>query len=113
MEAPFSVEVIPDGHSVTLVLAGELDMATAPSLRECLEQMDDRWRTVVLDLAGLTFLDSSGIALLISTEAAFRPDYRTLTIRNPISAVLRILEITGLTEVIPVEGTASPEHPGW
>jgi anti-sigma B factor antagonist len=85
-----------------LLLAGELDMATAPALDERMagifgEARPDR---VTIDAAGLTFCDSSGIyALLRARETAHRHG-AAFVLRNPVGMVRRTLEITGLLQVL-------------
>jgi len=59
-----------DGRSVVTV-SGEVDVATAPSLRECLDRVvarDDD--AVVVDMLGVTFIDSTGLGVLIGAHRA-------------------------------------------
>src|SRR4051794_25658657 len=58
----FSVVVEQDGRGSVVRIIGELDMATAPQLRECLTHLEGT--SVTLDFAGVTFMDSGGIAVL-------------------------------------------------
>jgi anti-sigma B factor antagonist len=95
---PLSIEVQPTTTAVTLALEGELDLATVGTLRACLDEVDAGFRTVVLDLAKLTFLDSSGIGLLARTRARFGPEYRELVLRNASGHVQHVLEISGFCE---------------
>jgi anti-sigma B factor antagonist len=93
----------PDGCSVTV--AGELDSATAPGLRDCLLAAVARPGTapVDVDLSAVTFLDSAGLsALATGHRAAVRAD-RVLRIRcGTARAVVRPLQITGLWDVFTV-----------
>src|SRR5256885_16984117 len=60
MATPFDVAVNDDNSTVTMTVTGELDLASAPQLREACEGGLQREPTAVrLDLSGLTFLDSS------------------------------------------------------
>ena len=102
------IEVRADGPRVTLALAGELDIVTAPTLRACLESIDNGFRQVVLDLTDVTFLDSTGLALMIEVHRRFRPEGRDLALSNPRSHVARVIDLTGVAEVLPVTGDASP-----
>jgi len=92
-----------DGCSVTV--AGEVDSATAPGLRDCLLGALDRspGTPVEVDLSGVTFLDSAGLsALATAHRAAVRAD-RVLRIRcGTARAVVRPLQITGLWDVFTV-----------
>jgi anti-sigma B factor antagonist len=80
-----------------VVLVGELDVANAHRLRAHLQTVTTG--AVVLDLAELTFMDSSGIAVLL--EAAQRG--LTITLRNPSEIVRALVEVTGLTGVLRCE----------
>jgi anti-anti-sigma factor len=100
-----SIDVIPHGHSVELRLRGELDLSTAAGLTACLEQIDGSWRTVTLNMAELTFMDSTGVGLLVTTQRRFGPDYRTLQVRDPRPNVHRVLEMSGLDALIPIIST--------
>ncbi len=95
---PLSIEVQPDTTAVTLALEGELDLATIGTLRACLDELDRGFRTVILDLRRLTFLDSSGIGLLARTRARFGPEYRELILQNAGGHVRHVLEISGFCE---------------
>jgi anti-anti-sigma factor len=63
----FSVRISERGSSVVVAPHGELDIATAQQLRAELERQDPA-RTLVLDLRGLAFMDSSGLALILEQQ---------------------------------------------
>ena len=90
-------------------LAGELDLVTAPLLTEALGDLASE-REVHLDLALLTFLDSSGLHAIIKLARSQHGD-RSVVLVNPSTAVLRLLEITGIDKHPAVEirqGDAEP-----
>ena len=73
-------------------IVGELDMATAPQLKEFLSD-DERPRIrLELDLSDLSFMDSSGLEVLLR-QAAARPSDAPLVLRNPTRPVMRVFEI--------------------
>ncbi len=86
---------------MTLLPAGELDVASVGTLRACLDSIDRQCRNVDLDLAGLTFMDSTGVGVFVEAQQRFEP-VRQLTLRNPTGSVARVIELTGLVQVIPV-----------
>jgi anti-sigma B factor antagonist len=86
-----------DGPPHVVVLVGDLDVANAHRLRAHLQTVTAV--PVVLDLTDLTFMDSSGIAVLL--EAAQRGT--TITLRNPSAIVRMLVEVTGLTNVLRCE----------
>src|SRR5437764_12129353 len=94
-----------DGEGVTLAAAGELDLATASELRAALDKLRLAGRDVVLDLSSLSYMDSSGIAVLVGALRQAGHDGRTLKVRERLTdQVARILEVTGLRDVLPWAG---------
>jgi stage II sporulation protein AA (anti-sigma F factor antagonist) len=94
-----------DGQSI-LAIEGEIDLDTAPSLGSAIEDGLHRTGRVVLDFGGVRFMDSSGLNVLVA--AAARPDGAPgdVLIRNAPAGVRRLLTLTGLDDVVPVEGDA-------
>jgi anti-sigma B factor antagonist len=87
------VDVSPEG--VTLVITGELDLTTRPLLAEHLSAiLGARPRRLILDLAGVRFMDC-GSARLIVSAGPFLPEGRRPIVRHPSRAVRRVLELTG------------------
>ena len=75
------VSVQRAGTTVRVVVAGELDLATAPQLREHVSaQLADHAEIIVLDLAGVSFIDSTGLHALI--EASEQDGNRLRVIRT-------------------------------
>ncbi len=94
----FSISTDRDGDSVRVRLGGELDIATAPRAEEELHQAEEDAGsgTVVIDLAGLTFMDSTGLRLLVAADARAHAHGRRLAIVRGPEAVQRVIELTGL-----------------
>ena len=93
------------GPQTTLSLAGELDPGTAPVLQERIAELagDPAVTSVVVDLSQISFLDSSGVRVLVAGGEALRRRSAELVLRGPTANVRRILEVTGLTELLTVE----------
>jgi anti-anti-sigma factor len=90
-------EVSADGVPV-LVLRGDIDLETAPDLRNALQRLRDNGATtVVLDAKAVEFLDSVGISVLIAARQRLVDDGGGLVVRSPSRQMLRTLEIAGLT----------------
>ncbi len=91
---------LEEGHDASgapvVRLIGEIDISNADEIAAELDAVAREGSQLVIDLAGLEFMDSSGIAMLL--RAAARVD--TLELRNPSSTVRRIIECTGLTEIL-------------
>ena len=83
-------------------LSGELDTASVTQLASALKAAAHA-DTVSLDLAALTFIDSSGLRLLIETHQRLEDDGRRLLLRRPSQSVLRLLEISGVDGYLNLE----------
>ena len=102
----FGVGVEDLDGAVVLWLRGELDLATAPELRHALRAaLAADASTIVVDLAELTFVDSTGITELLTGHDLARAAGRSFTLRHPGRVVLKTLRLIGadgLLEVAPV-----------
>jgi anti-sigma B factor antagonist len=99
--AEAAVDVRTDPSGVPIIgVSGDLDISNADTLRaKVAEVLARRPPRLVFDLARLRFMDSAGIAVLL--VAAEKVD--AVHIRNPTAAVRRVLELTGLTQVLTIE----------
>jgi anti-anti-sigma factor len=87
------------GTTVRLNVTGELDLASGPRLRDRLsDQLADHAEIVVLDLADVSFIDSTGLHALL--DATAQDGNRLRIIPNP--GLLRLLDITGLHDRLPI-----------
>lgn len=82
---------------VVVFVDGELDVATAPALVEQFENLAEVCR-VVVDLRGVDFIDSHGLAAIITAHTLRHGRSKGLTVRAPSSAVLRLMSITGFVD---------------
>jgi anti-anti-sigma factor len=97
-----AIDVIPDGHAVTLLLHGHMEAGTVGAVRACLEHLDSCWSSVILDMRGVTFIDSSGVAVLLNASRELDVGLRRMELRHVHDAVARVLELSGAAESIPV-----------
>jgi anti-anti-sigma factor len=84
--------------SVTIAVAGEIDMATAPTLAACLRDHGDR--DIVLDLAEVSFLDASGINALVDAYNTLREAGHRLWTTGERDNVRKVLEIAGVMPIL-------------
>jgi anti-sigma B factor antagonist len=90
--------------AVLLMLAGELDLATAPRLAAALAEVAGRDEgRVVLDLTHLSFMDSTGLSLIVRTDRSARAARGVLVLRHPQSQVRRLLELADALSRLTVE----------
>jgi anti-sigma B factor antagonist len=103
----YAIEVREPSEGVLVLgLEGEFDMAAAPALREQLEAARGvDVRGVVLDLGGVTFVDSSGLRELLRASSAYREAGMSLVLASLQPAVVRLLELTRATDAIAVAPT--------
>jgi anti-sigma B factor antagonist len=99
------LQLFVSGEGTTrLIVAGELDGATAVSLSEQLRQLvADLAGDLTIDIGLVTFIDSTGLSLLISLHKRVRVSGRTLTVADPTPMARRLFEITGLDQVLTIE----------
>jgi anti-sigma B factor antagonist len=85
-------------------IAGELDVATAERLREELDLTAERGaRRVIVDLIGLTFIDSVALGVLTAGARRLRKEGGVFVIVSQDPRILRVFEITGLDRVFRIE----------
>lgn len=93
------VERRDDGGDPGLVVVGELDIATVPVLRRSVSEVLLRSPTrLILDLHGVDFIDSSGLAVLLELVSTIG----RVEIFQPSAAVRRVIELSGLAAVLPM-----------
>jgi anti-sigma B factor antagonist len=95
----FGVETDELGDAVRVALTGDLDLSTAKQAEEAIiEAEQKRPPVLLLDLRGLTFMDSTGLRVVVSADKrAKRDGRRTVVVQGP-AAVRRVFEITRLNE---------------
>jgi anti-sigma B factor antagonist len=97
----FHIERLDVAEGVRLVLSGELDLAGTGRLLSAGEHVPDRG-TLTLDLSGLSFMDSAGMKVLMNLDRRSRREGWSLTIENPHGQVLRLLELSGFDQRLPI-----------
>ena len=92
-----------NGHRV-LRIRGELDMASRETVEPALNDAAKSGESVILDISEMSFCDSSGISMFFALHGKAVAAGGKLTIRDPMPAVRRVIEITNLDSVITVTG---------
>jgi anti-sigma B factor antagonist len=99
----FSVHARTEGPWTVIDVEGEVDMFTAPKLRERLVQTVDQGNyRIVVNLQGVSFMDSTGLGTLVGGLKRVKEHDGTLALICSQRPVLRVLTITGLTNVFPI-----------
>lgn len=99
-EIEFTVEVGGGADGAVVTPRGELDIATQGQLRAVLEE-ETRRGAVTLDLAGLRFLDTSGLRLILETAEASRRDGFAFFVLPGSAAVQRLFDVAGVAALVP------------
>lgn len=90
------------GRTVVEV-AGEIDVYTAPKLREQLAELVDAGRhDIVVDMQGVEFLDSTGLGVLVGGLKRIKQHDGSMNLVCTQERILKIFRITGLTKVFPI-----------
>ena len=93
-----------DGSAITVALAGEFDLVTAGPAREAITfAISEARQRLIVDLSEVTFIDSSGLHVLLAVHGLCRDAEPTLTIRPGPPNVHRVFELTNLVDRLPFE----------
>ncbi len=93
-----------DAAVLVLALSGELDLLTAPELEAALsEAQGEPHELLAIDLSQLTFMDSSGLAVLVGAKESADASGRRVVLRRPGPQVRRLLALVGLLEYLVIE----------
>ena len=89
--------VAQDSPRRRVTVAGELDLQTAPALADSLRQQFEAGCDVELELSGVSFIDSSGIRVLVQALAGAAEAQRSFALCTPLPAQMhRVFEVAGL-----------------
>lgn len=105
---PTAVSALADGTRVVLV-SGEIDLATAPELERILaEAADGGDHGVVVELAGDSFIDSTGLGVLIRTARLLGSSGRSFEVATANAHIRGVVETMGLTEALALRAPGAP-----
>jgi anti-sigma B factor antagonist len=98
-----SEDHVSEDKAPIVVVEGEVDLAVAPSLRERLKGVvAEGHPTLYVDLLGATFLDSTALGVLVTTRELCHHNGGELNLIVDNPRILKVLEITGLSDVFPI-----------
>lgn len=104
----FATNTAMNGTTTVVDVIGELDLATAPELRRAVTAAcEGAARTLVLDLARLSFTDSTGISAISAATARAAEQGISVMLRNPSERLRQTLTILGLDRTLPLEVASS------
>ena len=99
----FNVRCESRDGAVVVIAAGEIDLATSPHLRAELLKPEAQAPKIVLDLRQVTFIDSSGLGVIVGQQKRSQEEGQAFSIAvDGASAVQRILDLSGLIKILDV-----------
>jgi anti-sigma B factor antagonist len=97
------LDVTDHGSTTVLTVRGEVDVYTAPRLREKLVELVSQGKhNIVVDLEAVDFLDSTGLGVLVGGLKRLRSHDGDLSLVCTQHRILKVFEITGLTKVFAI-----------
>jgi anti-anti-sigma factor len=93
-----------------VIAAGDVDLAGGPLLEAAILQREDH-HPIVIDLAAVEFIDSSGLRSLLGASRRAHERHTEVVLRNPSPEVKRLLEITGTAGQFRIESSAATPEP--
>jgi anti-sigma B factor antagonist len=107
--APFRVDVHPERDVVRVAAVGELDLATVAHLQAQIRELRDAGFThLVLDLRQLTFMDSSGVALILDEDRSARRNGQAFSLISGTPAIQRVLTLCCGDDLLGLYATSPP-----
>lgn len=90
-----------DGHAIVSV-RGEIDLSTAGQFRAVMDEAMSGGGCVEVDLAATTFMDSSGLAVLVAAHQRLGQAQEALVVRDPSPTIRKMLQISGVGALLDV-----------
>ena len=91
-----------ENTTLTVALEGRLDTTTAPELEKALQAADASVAELILDFAGLAYVSSAGLRVLLTTQKKMNKQGKMI-IRNVCDDIKEIFEITGFLDILTIE----------
>jgi anti-sigma B factor antagonist len=109
MSTPLTIESRREGEgAAVLTLAGEVDVSNVAEVREAaLKLLEDGIKRLVFDLSGVTYMDSSGLGMLVGLLKRVRESKGEVAIAGATARVSRLFDITGLKQIFSLYEDAS------
>jgi anti-sigma B factor antagonist len=99
-QASFLLEGM-DGCTVVFAV-GEIDLAASSIMREVMDEAVESGRHLIVDLSAVSFLDSTGLGVLLGTHKTIAATHKLMSLAGPSGFVAKVLRITRVDDAIPV-----------
>ena len=103
MHEALEVRTVDDGDASLVIVTGEIDLSTSTRVNRELDAVLDREpppARLRLDLAGVSFMDTSGVAVLLKARRRALEHGCRFSVSSSSPTITRLLEVTGLTEML-------------
>lgn len=101
-----SFRITEDAGTATVFLVGEIDLERSPQARKALLAALGRGQAVVVDMAEVSYMDSSGIASLVEAYQKARANNLDFALARVGAAVLKVLKLARLDQIFQIRSTA-------
>ena len=97
-----TIEIIKNTDETIIKVAGRLDTTTAPILEKTINEDIDGTKNLVLDLAGLEYISSAGLRVLLSAQKKMQR-IGSMKVKNVCDSIMEVFEITGFADILEIE----------
>ena len=92
-----------EGQTLTLALDGRLDTTTAPELEAVVRSSLEGVGSLVMDLAGLDYLSSAGLRVLLSAQKQMNRKKGKMVVRHVCETIMEVFDMTGFSDILTIE----------
>ena len=92
-----------EGQTLTLTLEGRLDTTTAPELEAVVRSSLDGVGSPVMGLAGLDYLSSAGLRVLLSAQKQMNRKKGKMVVRHVCETIMEVFDMTGFSDILTIE----------
>ena len=92
-----------EGQTLTLALEGRLDTTTAPELEAVIRSSLEGVGSLVMDLAGLDYLSSAGLRVLLSAQKQMNRKKGKMVVRHVCETIMEVFHMTGFSDILTIE----------
>ena len=102
MASSLEIKKNADGENLTLEVCGRVDTITAPQLEEEIKSSLDGVTNLVFDMAGLKYISSAGLRVLLSTQKVMNRQGE-MVLKNVNEDIMEIFDVTGFVDILNIE----------
>ncbi|MHC0039678.1 STAS domain-containing protein [Pseudoneobacillus sp. C159] len=89
-------------REIYVSVSGEIDVYTAPKLKETLFPLSEKSRSLIVDFSGVTYMDSTGLGVMVGVFKSVKIHHGTFKLTGLSDRLYRLFTITGLAEIMDI-----------